>query len=367
MPNPIPGALQHGRRAWRRAALVPLRLLTLFIGLFAAFAALAWNLVTTRDLLHRQFESTQFLSQPGWRLSVRPDATPARGLRLALTDSPALEAIEQTHPGLWLSIGVAGIRSPQSTAAQYHGLAFANAATGLPAINAASETPCVWLGPRVPQGDEWIVEKSVRCRVQDAPAGWQSLSSEIEQPTLVLPIEAAALAKGQAWRRSVDTLLVAGASPCLNVSQPGGSIFRCTSFAANRSAHAEAGRTIGRWNTWVLPSSLLAALLAVLIYLQGLKPILSTEFSLRIALGADEVFAARWLIGAVLAQLGWVLLGLAIPVTALCVSLQVGLSRPDVVLCATWAAACCAFGVPLIVVGAWRTREQGLLRLGRLD
>lgn len=365
MPSVLAGVLLEWARAWRRAALVPLRLLALFVGLFAVFAALTWNLVTTRELLQRQFESTQFLGLQGWRLGVRPDATPARGLMLTLTDSPALQTIEQTHPGLWLMTGVASIRSPQSAAAHYHGLAFANVATGLPSRNPSSETPCVWLGPRAPQGEEWIVEQRLRCRVLAVPVGWESLASEIEQPTLVLPMDVAPLAKGLHWKRSVDTLLVAGASPCLSaVSAPS---FRCVSFAANRSAQAEAGRAISRWNAWVLPSSLLAALLAVLIYLQGLKPILETEFALRIALGAGEGFAARWLVGAVLAQLGWVLLGLAIPVVALSIGLHMGVSHSDAMLCIGWAAACCAVGVPMVVGGAWRTRHQGLQKLGRLD
>lgn len=361
----LAAAVQETGRAWRRALLVPLRLFMLLVGLIAVLSALAWNLVATRELLQKQLEATQFLDLPGWRLTLRPDTAPTRGRSARLTDDPVIQSLEAGYPALSLMTGLAAVRSPNQAGAQYHGLAFATPETGLSALDFGGDTPCVWLGARVPQGDEWVVERRLRCRAMPIPRSWQSLVAEMEQPTLVLPVAAAPLAKGAQWRQSVSMVLTAGSSPCSSARAV--VSLRCDSLAANRSAGADAGRALGRWNAWVLPAALLAALLAVLIYLQGLKPVLQIEFALRTALGMPEARAARWLAGAALAQLAWVLLGLAVPVLGLSLAMQTALPQNDALLCAAWVAACGALGVPFIVGQAWRNRHQSLQKLGRLD
>ncbi len=354
--------------AWRRATLVPLRLAALCLGLLGVLAVLGWNLHSTRALLARQAEASRFMGEPGWRVGWAPVGQAELGRRRWLHDGPALQGLAEQRALLWLHGTTSAVRAPDQSAAEYRSLAFASAATGLAERDASGATPCSWIGPRPPAGPEWVINQRLRCRVAPVPPGWLSLNAEVDQAVLVLPLAVAPMVAGTRWHQQAETLLLAGVSPCDDAQADAHqqALLRCRSLSANRSAQAEAGETVGRWNRWALPAALMAAWGAVLVYLQGLQPLLQQEFALRIALGRGEWAASRWLLGATTAQLAWVGLGLAAPAWALLAWMQLGLTPWEQGWLGGWAGLCLLTGSAWVAATAWRSRGHSLQMLGRL-
>jgi hypothetical protein len=355
-------ALKH---AARRALLVPFRLTLLMGTLLAVLAVLAWNLHTTRALLEEQDRRMRFMGEQGWRLSMRPSDDGAESVQKRIADLPIrlLPMAPDARPTLAMLSGVHALRAPNGPMATHHPVLIAAPSTGLPGRDERGATPCVWLGPQRPDGEEWIVDGRMRCRMVPTPAGWASLNSELDGAALVVPFQAASLLAGADWAGQVAKLLVAGGNnPCAGHPQ-----LLCERFAVTHAAGVTAGLSMSMRTRWSLPLVLLAALVAVVIYLAGLRPVMQREFALRLALGLPLPAALRWIVSAQMAQVVWLMLGVGMAAAALIRAMSMAPSSWEWAWGTAWLSACALVGAVQALLWGWLGQREALRQLGRVE
>lgn len=348
------------RHAARRAWLVPLRLGVVAVSLLAVLAVLGWNLHRTRLLLQEQAAQSRLMGEVGWRVRL-PLEGEAQLLRHRWRDSGWVPLSQADAPALALLGGSRAVRAPDGATAEYRELLLANPPSGLPSRDPAGGTPCVWLGPQPPAGAEWVVEERLRCTVHDTPAGWKALNAELDQAALVVPVDAAGLVLGADWQESVVAQFGIGTSPC-----GASEALQCSTLAVTRAAGVAAGQAISRWTRWSLPAALGAALIAVIVYLFGLRPALLQEFALRMALGRSTGAALRWWVAAQLAHVVWLVAGVGLAAAGLVQGLGVSPTAWERQWAWVWTASCMACAAVLASVWGWRARHHGLQQLGRV-
>lgn len=347
------------RHAARRAWLVPMRLALVLAALLAVLAVLGWNLHQTRQLLLEQARQSRFMGQVGWRVSLPLEEAPWG--RRRWRDAGLVPMSQEAQPALALLGGMHAVRAPDAAAAGYHALLVASPGSGLPSRDPSGGTPCVWLGPQRPSGQEWIVDERLRCTVQQAPAGWAALNAELDQAALVVPLQAVGLAAGSLWHDAVVAQFLAGPSPC-----EGHADLRCDALAATRAAGVAAGTAISRWTRWSFPAALAAAWVAVGVYLLGLRPALLQEFALRLALGRTEGAAVRWWVAAQLAHVVGLVVGVGLAAAGMQHAMGVALTAWETRWALGWAGACLLMAAGLATVWGWRARPHALQQLGRV-
>ena len=314
-----------------RARLLPLRLLALTLCILLLLALLASSALRHQSIQAAQWQAQAFRSQAAWVLHFPAmDQFEQQIMRAHWSSNDWLTDRMQasTMPTvIKLKEGVR-LRAAGDTQSQRQTTLLANHAAGLAVWSAETLPACAWLDGRN-QGQELILNRNLRCKVVALPSGWQALALEFSGATLALHIEHASAVVGAGWVDSVDTVLTTNALACQPLLAQIQLPLQCQALAATRGAGAVAGAKLATLQDQFALLALVAAVLSLLIYGQGLLPLLTREAALRLALGVPHGLVGRWLLFELLLQ--WLLVSI-LPTTLLGLGCFWGMRPPALLL-----------------------------------
>lgn len=314
-----------------RARLLPLRLLALTLCILLLLVLLASSALRHQSIQAAQRQAQTFRAQTAWVLQFPSmDQFEQQMLRMHWSSNDwladrmqaaALPTVIKLKEGIWL-------RAAGDTGAQRQTTLLVNHAAGLAVWSADALPACVWLDGRNP-GQELILNNSLRCKVVARPSGWQALALEFSGATLALHIEHASALAGANWVARVDTVLTTHSGACQTLLAQTRLPLQCQALVATRGAGAVAGVRLATLQDQFALLALVAAVLSLLIYGQGLLPLLTREAALRLALGVPHGLVGRWLLLELLLQ--WLLVSI-LPTTLLGLGWFCGLRLPPLLL-----------------------------------
>lgn len=303
------------RDSWRRATLLPLRLVLFLLSCLVLLVMSVSISRATHGLLQDQAQAGQLRGLPGARLSwPSQSAVEALTAPQSWSNSPWLLTLmdeSSALPALALvEAGAAGLQLRELGAVEAHGqaLLLGNTAAGLPVWTQGGLPACAWLGGQGERDESlakvWLLGRYLRCEVQAPPSGLQALRRELQGPALLLHIEHIGMLLGSLWPEQVRLVLAAHPQGCTALLPASGLDLHCQALAATRGSTPTALLELAQRQTLGLRLLCLLAGLALLAYFHGLAPLLLRECALRRTLGQTQGQVQRWLLAEGLRQLG---------------------------------------------------------------
>jgi hypothetical protein len=325
----------------------------------------------------RQQWRSAFMGGPAWRVEKKLPAW-REALRELSPWSPQLLGKLDAQGVPALLVGIENISFTVPGAAETSGaaLAIANRRAGLTKGRGDLFPPCVLLGgDRLRLPGQWLrLGSHAMCRLVAAPAGWQGLDGEFNEPVLAIGEGTAAwLQTGMETRFGAEPLMTTLYLPAPDeptarkLLQGLGEVdLRLERTAA---AHNDAVRTqeqlVGA-QRWLEPAARLLSGICLLLYAWSLWRALSVELALRQAVGMPNLECLVWLFVDLCTQFAAIAITAALP--ALMVGLVLGVSseRGSKVMSPLVAGALMTAAMATLMSGLiWLARGNGLRRLGK--
>ena len=300
-------------------------------------ALLASSALHNQAIQAAQRQTQTFRSQPAWVLNFPPlDQFEQQIARVNWSSSDWLFDRMQASalPTVIKLKESVLLRMVGENQSQRQTVLLVNHAAGLAVWGEDDLPACAWLDGRA-TGQELILNSGLRCKVVAPPSGWQALALEFTGATLALHIEHAGAVAGVSWPDMADTVLATNAGACQSLLVQIQLPLQCQALAATRSAGASAGAKLATLQDQFAVLALVAAVLSLLIYVQGLLPLLVREAALRLALGVPHGLVWRWLLLELLLQ--WLLVSV-LPAAVLGLGWFWGIRPPPLLLQLSLAA-----------------------------